>query len=287
MGRRDIPWAITVGPDAAIWFTAWFAGKIGRITTNGTMTVFPQTVSIPLGIAAGPDGAVWFTEQGDDKIGRITADGTITEYPIPTPNGQPYGITPGPDGAMWFTVPTIGVSYIGRISTGGAITEYAVPGTLNDPEGIVAGPDGALWFANATSIGRITTGGVITKILTPGCDSFLIDGIAAGPDHRTIWYADVGLNAIGRLTIASGKISDYPIPTPTSALGQMAPGPKAVWFTEGVGKIGRISANGNITEFTIPTSSSEPQGIVVDRGSIWFTESGADKIGRLSFGSAR
>jgi virginiamycin B lyase len=285
LGRKNIPWAITVGADAAIWFTEWFIGKIGRITTNGTITQFPQTVDVPLGIAAGPDGALWFTEEGADKIGRITTTGTLTEYPIPTPNGQPYGIVLGPDGAMWFTVPTIGVSYIGRITTGGVITEYPIPGGINDPEGIVVGPDAALWFTNGPSIGRITTAGVITELPTPGCDSFVIDGIAADPETKSIWYTDVGINAIGR--IAHGKIIDYAVPTPTSALGQIVAGRNALWFTEGVGKIGRITKTGKITEFTIPTPGSEPHGITINRRSVWFTEAGSDKIGRLSFGLSR
>ena len=34
-------------------------------------------------ITAGPDGALWFTESSGDKIGRITTQGTITEFTVP------------------------------------------------------------------------------------------------------------------------------------------------------------------------------------------------------------
>ena len=63
----------------------------------------PTTSSGTNGIADGPDGAVWFTEFYANKIGRITTAGTITEYPVPTPSGNPSGIVLGPDGALWFS----------------------------------------------------------------------------------------------------------------------------------------------------------------------------------------
>jgi len=53
----------------------------------------------------GPDKALWFTEFIAGKIGRITTTGTITEYNIPTPDSTPRGITAGPDGALWFPKP--------------------------------------------------------------------------------------------------------------------------------------------------------------------------------------
>ncbi len=58
-------------------------------------------------ITAGPDGALWFLEGSANKLGRITTDGTVTEYPVPVggpvPDGVRAGITVGPDGALWFT----------------------------------------------------------------------------------------------------------------------------------------------------------------------------------------
>ena len=82
------PQTITVGPDGALWFTVQVfssscvcvtGGKIGRITTAGTITEFTlptgaSKVTTPLvgGIAAGPDGALWFTDSRLRKIGRLT-----------------------------------------------------------------------------------------------------------------------------------------------------------------------------------------------------------------------
>ncbi len=96
---------ITAGPDGALWF-ADELGKIGRITTSGTIIEYalPNNDS-PFGIAAGPDGALWFTDFLG-QIGRITASGTVTlqvATPTNTANGFLSYIAAGPDGAMWFT----------------------------------------------------------------------------------------------------------------------------------------------------------------------------------------
>src|SRR5579859_6190994 len=63
----------------------------------------PGDHSLPGGIAAGPDGALWFTEYVAGRIGRITAGGAVTEFPLPQAQSAPGSIATGPDGALWFT----------------------------------------------------------------------------------------------------------------------------------------------------------------------------------------
>ena len=54
-------------------------------------------------ITAGPDGNLWFAQFNEDRVGRITPDGTITLFTQGiTANGTPSGITTGPDGRIWF-----------------------------------------------------------------------------------------------------------------------------------------------------------------------------------------
>jgi len=65
-----------------------------------------STEITPHNIVSGPDGALWFTNLPKGKLGRITTQGTITEFPLPNSAGSgPTGITSGPDGALWFTDP--------------------------------------------------------------------------------------------------------------------------------------------------------------------------------------
>ncbi len=68
---------ITTGPEGALWFTV-YAGfepngnDIGRVTTDGTITVYPRLYAGPHDIIAGPDGALWFTEVTTQAIARLT-----------------------------------------------------------------------------------------------------------------------------------------------------------------------------------------------------------------------
>jgi streptogramin lyase len=93
-------------------------GRIGRITTSGTVTEYSQGISpgeTPFGIAAGPDGALWFTEQHSAKIGRIATNGTISEYSSGLAhNAGPLCIVAGPDGNMWFT--ECNINKVGRVN---------------------------------------------------------------------------------------------------------------------------------------------------------------------------
>jgi len=85
---QNQPGAITVGPDAAIWFIG--LTTIGRITASGEVTEIPipdPFTTFGEDLTSGPDGALWFTKQvhtsdGSEirsgKIGRIAlADGQL------------------------------------------------------------------------------------------------------------------------------------------------------------------------------------------------------------------
>jgi len=151
------PSVIAAGPDGNMWFTGFQSGKIGKITMNGVITIYPlaSSNSRPTGIVAGPDGALWFTEGDKNKIGRVTTGGTFSEYLLPPASDFPYQITVGGDGALWFT--EINANKIGRITTAGDITDFTIPTNKAGPNGIAAGPDGAIWFTeyDSNKIGRL------------------------------------------------------------------------------------------------------------------------------------
>jgi streptogramin lyase len=143
-------YGITAGPDGAMWFadsggnygypgSTAPPGKIGRITTSGTITEYPlpQAGDQPFAVAAGPDGALWFTDYLG-QIGRITTSGTVTsEVPTPTNTADGYlevgpdSIAAGPDGAMWFIEP----GKIGRIPTGATVTPPTIAQVSNAESG--------------------------------------------------------------------------------------------------------------------------------------------------------
>ncbi len=83
-------------------------------------------------------------------------------------------------------------------------------------------------------------------------------------------------------------ISEYALPNPQSSpLGIVAGPDGALWFTENVGRIGRITTAGIITEYEVPTAGSGPWGITTGPdGALWFTEVLGNNIGRITTAGA-
>jgi virginiamycin B lyase len=291
------PTGITNGPDGALWFTDKYNDQIGRITTDGSVTMYPALDSqsvIDKGIITGPDGAVWFSQILDNptlgatgEIGRITVDGIVTEYPL---NAGYYGtlsLTVGPDGALWFVEVGPGIGAVARMTTAGQITAYYPLNQYVTGDGITFGPDGALWFTDGltSKIYRMTTDGSYTSYTLPDASWGGPDGITAGPDGA-LWFT-MGAH-IGRIT-ADGQITAYPLALSYANPRFIIAGPDgALWFNEMPDTIGRITTDGQITEYATPTQNSEPQGLTVGPdGAIWFAEIGTrtvrvNTIGRLS-----
>jgi virginiamycin B lyase len=82
----------------------------------------------------------------------------------------------------------------------------------------------------------------------------------------------------------SVAFNEFPIPTADSGPNEITAGPDGnLWFTEGAGRIGRITPAGVITELTIPTADGDPFGITPGPdGNLWFTETMGNRIGRIT-----
>lgn len=284
------PMDITRGPDGALWFTEFGAGKIGRISVSGEVREYtvPTSSSGPGYITTGPDHALWFTEWFGNKVGRITTTGRITEFPLPTPGSLPASITAGRDGAVWFTEFT--GNRIGRVTSDGRITEYVVPTPAALPFGFTIAPGcEGLWFGETTQVSCITTDGQITEhpIMHPpsSLDPEGPYGLATGPDGA-IWFTVQYSGMIGRMIGAAPfTVTERALPPGTIASAITVGPDGALWFNEaGSNKIGRMTMSGTVTEQAIPTSNPPAPvgGIAVgpDR-ALWFTEFHAGKIGRL------
>jgi streptogramin lyase len=118
------------------------------------------TSAFPVAIGSDNSTGLAFLEIG--RVGRITTAGTVTgEYQLPTgvSNSQGGNIVFGPDGNFWFSN---GAESIIRMTPTGTMTRYIVPqvvaGAQKNACGMVVGPDGNLWFADLLQnfIGRIS-----------------------------------------------------------------------------------------------------------------------------------
>ena len=76
-------------------------GKIG-VLQSGAITEF-DAQSDPVSIVMGDDGNLWFTAFFANKIGRITPAGVVTLFPVPTANSEPFDLVKGPNRTIWFS----------------------------------------------------------------------------------------------------------------------------------------------------------------------------------------
>jgi CSLREA domain-containing protein len=295
------PYAITSGPDGALWFTYRYAyiNRVGRISTSGVASEFCSYTGEGTAITSGPDGNLWITAPSlFGGLIHVAPSGACSGIYVPYPpfNRSPQDIVTGPDGALWFTEPT--GNQIGRFAflppspspdpfPPSPFTFFDIPTPGSGVTGITRGPDGALWFTEQATdrIGRITTTGAFTEYVLPSPGSSPND-IAVGPDGA-LWFTERYGNRIGRITTA-GAISEFVLPTPSRGPYGITPGPDgAMWFTEWDGdRIGRLTTEGVLTEITLAPFST-PAGITTGPdGNIWFTEYGRRLIGRVSIAAA-
>jgi virginiamycin B lyase len=206
------PQQITAGPDGALWFTedvqfpdGTYGGKIGRITTSGSIAEFalPDRSGV-LNDIASDSNRIWFTLGfPGNAIGSMDVlTHRVTVSALPEGSSFADGIALGPDGNMWFPMPQD--HQIGRITPDGKIATFAMPDrgdATGSPSDIVLGPDGAMWFTsfNESRIGRITAAGAITEFNDGISDGSSPDGIATGADG-SLWFTEYNGNRIGKLS---------------------------------------------------------------------------------------
>ena len=273
------PWGITSGPDGNLWFTTNTSGKVGKITTGGTITEYATEDDAPEGITHGPDGNLWFVEHSIRHVAHITTGGSLTEYTLTRTGTYNVSIVTGPDENLWFTESESG--YVVKINTKDEVLgEYALP-SGSKPNGIAVGSDKNLWFTNygTNKIGKITTGGTITEYALPtGSEPY---GIVGGPDGN-LWFTDYGTGKIGKIT-TGGTITEYTLPTGSQPKGIAVGADNNLWFTDyGTSKVSRVTTSGTITEYALP-SGSEPTEITSGPDdNLWITDFGTSVIGKIA-----
>lgn len=224
------PVSITTGPDGNLWFLN-FSTDVAAVTTIGTPI---HDFSIPTGLS----GVATLGGGGSGyQVGDVV---TVVE------TGATGGtlLVTGVDGngaVTSFNINSFGTGYVatqtnGASTTGGHGTGWQVGVTVASnsiANAIALGPDGNLWFTSgqlnspsgANNIFQVTPTGQFTAFagLPGGSPNF----IAAGPDGN-IWFTDYNNNAIGRLTVSSGVITEFPTPTTNSNPWGIGSGPAVI-----------------------------------------------------------
>ncbi len=298
-GTAAKPAGLALGPDGNIWFTDSANLKVGRMTPTGSVVEYSVS-DPPDTITAGPDGNLWFTEHGHpsggiDQIGKMDTTGShldefdVSADALSTDPGNTLGgggmIITGPDQNLWFTESVPGK--IARMTTAGVRTAYQVRAFY--PQGLAVGPDRNIWYAlvDGSAIGWLTaTGTNNTEVSLPNtADDPLYLALAA---DNTFWLTESTSNVVTHYVPATGKITQYPIPTSGSFPGPIILGPDGNMWSVGFisNNVIRISTAGVITEFPLPTATSQPTWIakgsdISGGGTLWISERASGKIARV------
>ena len=276
---QDIPTAIAVGKDGAVWFTIDFADAIGVFKDNRIQRIPKGRENFePLGLAVDRDGAAWYTDGPSRLISRMSPDGAVASFALSTPVAKLARLATAPDGAVWFAEES---SYSFTRLKDGTFTRHAVSTPGIAPFGVAVDASGTVWgtLPRANRLVRISARGEIAE-LDPPTRAAQLGDVAVGADG-VVWFLEMQANKIGRF--ANGQFAEFPVPTKAAGLTALAVAPDgAVWFTELRGqRLGRLR-DGTITEFPLPRSDARPFGIAVDgSGNVWFTDLSGG-LGRLS-----
>jgi virginiamycin B lyase len=268
--KTDIPTALAVAPDGAVWFTVEFSDAIA-VFRNGKIDRFAKgTQNLePLGLAVDGAGGAWYTDTPIRAISRISPDGSVRSFPLSTPIVRLGQLAVAPDGAVWFAdVTTASVTQLQN----GVFTRHDVGALEATPYGIAIDTDGTVWatLQGADKLARISADGQVTALDVPTRSSGL--GDIAVDQSGAVWFLELRANKIGRF--GEGRFTEFMIPTPSAGPTALATAPDgSVWFTElSVGKLGRLR-DGRIAEFRLPRAGARPFGVAVDAANnVWYTD---------------
>ncbi len=219
------PNGIAVGSDGNIW-AGGYGGVIYKFSVAGAVLGTYTVAGAHFGsLVAGPNNLIWFTDYGNNKVGTITTAGLVTEFASFA--GGVSQLTVGADGNLWVTQNAVGGG-IDKVSpTGTLLAAYStgIPSNFT-PNAIISGPDGNLYVTldafsatNNDAIAKISTSGTITIIgsLAP---STYPNQLANGSDGN-IYFSEYDAPRLGKITVASGAVSETPF-TPASGDGGFA-----------------------------------------------------------------
>jgi hypothetical protein len=158
---------------------------------------------------------------GTLQVTAIDGNTAVTQFNI-TSCGGGYSVG---------TATTTGGHGNGLQLTISAVAANAVPNAMT------LGPDGNMWFTSGQNSGtptppsgvnnifQVTPSGQFTAF--PGVPGGSPNFITAGPDGN-IWFTDYNNNAIGRLVLSSGAVTEFPTPTTNSLPWNIATGPAVI-----------------------------------------------------------
>lgn len=242
--------------------------------------------------------SVWYTEIDSCAVAQFVPESALlSEWRAPTPGGFGLvGICPQAE-TVWYTNPD--GDLLGRlVPAENEMCEWVVPGTgwggVGWP-GLDRDPEGKIWVTRRRDdhfIARVKVGtDDVAKFDLWYLPYRLYDGpcdVLVADDGR-VWYSVTGVDSnylesrIGRLDPATGRISEWSIPTPGAGpyyLELDAQGD--CWFVESdSNRVGKLDPHQNtITEFSplLGTEGTTYDFALDGTGSVWMTPFGCGLV---------
>ena len=129
---------------------------------------------------------------------------------------------------------------------------------------------------------RMTTAGVFLPKIQLSAGRYP-HGPSGCPDGN-VWFAEVNANRVAKVD-ALGYVTEILLPQGSSKPFSTACSEDGVYFTEQIGKIGRVNYTTlTITQWTTPNRRSRPTGIAISNGNVYFAETDTGKIGVMAVG---
>jgi virginiamycin B lyase len=266
----DIPAAVAIGPDGAVWFSIDFSNAVGVLRDGKIQRFTKKGDNVDaLGIGVDAAGNAWYADGPAVAIQRISPTGEVASFPLGTPIARLGRLAVGPDGAVWFAEST---NYSITRLKDGVFTRNAINSVRGGPFGVAVAGDGTVWatLQSANALMRISPSGEIAEYEVPTRGSAPSD--VAVDVKGGVWFLEFRANKVGRY--ADGKFVEFPAPEGVSALSGITVAPDgSVWFgAMRGGLLGRLK-DGKFRVFKLPREDARPFSVAADRqGNIWYAD---------------
>lgn len=230
---------------------------------------------IALSACVAPAGAA----DNGTTAGARTISGQIAEWPVPTPK---FARDPavGPDGSVYFAV-----NRGDRIARFEPKTkhfqEWDVPAGMM-PRGLLVARDGKVIFGGAgnSAIGELdpSTGKVkLYKLPSGDGDPYTLAQDAEG----SIWFTEKKAGRLGKLTRATGMVTEYPIGNDPYGLTVDKRG--NVWVTrKAADQITQFDPKtGQVTHLLLEKGSQPRRAAMAPDGMLWVTLYGLGRLAKI------
>ena len=239
---------LQIAEDGSKWFSE--PSGVGRLSPSGAITewhvALEKTDSHIEQISVGRSGAVWFTELNYDGVGangtnfvrRLNpATNEVRAYPVPTFGGTPAGVAAAPSGRVWVSEYFAGKLALLDPQNAPHTSITVTPSSSVSTRQSFAHTAPLLTPASRTvssasptphQISPVaSTGWLEYSIPTPGASA---EDMRLDPAGHLFFEEDGGM--LGELDPKTGKVVEYPIPSPNSGYYNIALAGRALWFAE-------------------------------------------------------